>query len=118
LYPPTLLSATSLAVAGEPAQPEEFRRAGIAEAWEAYTGLLTFGRGQVLALVDDGYKLSMPEWKAKIGGACKVLVTHDAVDGDSDPKHEGRGYHGSTIGIPSSVNTAGSGALLTTINSP
>jgi len=26
------------------------------------------------------------------------------VDGDDDPKHEGKGYHGSTIGIPSSLH--------------
>jgi len=40
-------------------------------------------------------------------GVPKVRVTHDAVDGDDDPKHEGKGYHGSTIGIPSSVNQDG-----------
>jgi hypothetical protein len=36
-----------------------------------------------------------------------VRVAYDAVDDDDDVKHEGRGYHGSTIGIPSSVNHAG-----------
>ena len=49
----------------------------------------------------------MPEWAAEVNGVPKVRVTHDAVDGDDDPKHEGRGYHGSTIGIPSSVNFNG-----------
>ena len=40
-------------------------------------------------------------------GFPKVRVTYDAVDGDDNPKHEGRGYHGSTIGAPSSLNYRG-----------
>lgn len=92
---------------GQPAQPAEFQQAGVLAVWEKYAGRLTFGRGQTLALVDDGCKLSMPEWQARVDGVPKVRVTHDAVDGDADPKHEGRGYHGSTIGIPSSVNHNG-----------
>lgn len=92
---------------GQPAQPTEFRHAGIIDVWEKYSGVLTFGKGQTLALVDDGCKLSMPEWQALIDGVPKVRVAYDAVDGDNDPKHEGRGYHGSTIGIPSSVNYQG-----------
>ncbi|MDP6036848.1 MAG: S8/S53 family peptidase, partial [Verrucomicrobiota bacterium] len=62
---------------------------------------------QTLALVDDGCKLSMPEWQAIVNGVPKVRVSYDAVDGDNDPKHEGRGYHGSTIGVPSSLNFKG-----------
>lgn len=84
------------------AQPEEFEHAGILEAWEAYKGVLSFGKGQTLALLDDGCTMSRPEWQGD-----KVKVTYDAVDGDNDPKHEGKGYHGSTIGIPSSVNYGG-----------
>jgi len=99
--------ARSLA-AGEPAQPTEFRHAGIIEAWRVYADRLSFGKGQTLALVDDGCKMSMPEWKAVMSdGRPKVRVTYDAVDGDDNPQHEGRGYHGSTIGIPSSVNHNG-----------
>lgn len=91
------ISATRGAV-----QPEEFEHAGILNAWEAYKDVLTFGKGQTLALLDDGCKMSRPEWQGD-----KVKVTYDAVDGDDDPKHEGKGYHGSTIGIPSSVNYGG-----------
>ncbi|MDP6036502.1 MAG: hypothetical protein QGG55_10680, partial [Verrucomicrobiota bacterium] len=94
-------------VAGKPAQPAGFRHARITDVWSAYAEVLTFGQGQTLALVDDGCKMSMPEWKAEVNGVPKVRVTHDAVDGDDDPKHEGRGYHGSTIGMPSSVNFNG-----------
>ena len=88
----------------EPAQPAEFTHARITEAWAAYGDLLTFGKGQTLALLDDGCTLSKPEWKAVVEGVPKVRVAYDAVDGDDDPKHEGKGYHGSTIGIPSSIH--------------
>ena len=93
--------------AGELAQPVPFQHAGIVKTWEAYQYRLTFGKGQTLALVDDGCTLSMAEWSKSEGDQPKVLVTYDSVDGDDDPKHEGRGYHGSTIGIPSSVNHDG-----------
>ncbi|MBC8356174.1 MAG: S8 family serine peptidase [Planctomycetes bacterium] len=101
----TLLSSSLFA--GEPVQPVGFKQAGIIAAWETYGDRLTFGKGQTLALVDDGCKLSMPEWSKSDGDQPKVLVTYDSVDGDDDPKHEGRGYHGSTIGIPSSLNYGG-----------
>ena len=93
--------------AGEPAQPAAFEHAGVVAAWKHYGGRLTFGKGQTLALVDDGCTLSRPEWSKSEGDQPKVLVTWDSVDDDDDPKHEGRGYHGSTIGIPSSVNFGG-----------
>lgn len=75
--------------------------------WNAYEGKLSFGRGQALALIDAGCKLSMPEWAESDGDLPKVVATYDSVDGDDNPQHEGRGYHGSTIGIPSSVNYRG-----------
>jgi hypothetical protein len=90
-----------------PVQPDEFRHARILDAWRDFAEILTFGQGQTLALVDDGCKLAMPEWTAVVDGVPKVRVAYDAVDGDDDPKHEGRGYHGSTIGIPSSLNYQG-----------
>src|SRR5262245_8449291 len=93
--------------AGEPVDPVPFKHARIVEAWQAYAGKLTFGEGQTLALVDDGCKLSMPEWSTPVDGRAKVLVSYDSVDGDDDPKHEGKGYHGSTIGVPSSLNFQG-----------
>lgn len=93
--------------AGEPVEPVSFKQARIIDAWQAYAGKLTFGQGQTLALVDDGCKLSMPEWSTVDGDRPKVLVSYDSVDGDDDPKHEGKGYHGSTIGVPSSLNFQG-----------
>ena len=91
----------------EPADPPAFQHARVTDAWAAYRDKLTFGKGQTLALLDDGCKLSMPEWSKSDGEVPKVRVSYDSVDGDDDPKHEGRGYHGSTIGIPSSVNFKG-----------
>lgn len=106
---PVTLSAVNPGpgTAGEPAQPAAFRHAGIMKAWQMYHHRLTFGRGQTLALVDDGCNLSRPEWSKSDGDQPKVLVTFDSVDGDTNPQHEGRGYHGTTIGIPSSVNYGG-----------
>lgn len=105
----SLLVASILCSAdGQPAQPQEFRHCGVIDAWQRFAGRLTFGAGQTLALIDDGCNLNMPEWKAVMpDGRPKIRVAYDAVDGDRDPRHEGRGYHGSTIGIPSSVNHAG-----------
>ena len=97
----------AVAQAGEPVEAVSFGHARVTEAWKAYADVLTFGRGQTLALVDDGCKLSMPEWSTPVDGRSKVLVSYDSIDGDNDPKHEGRGYHGSTIGIPSSLNYQG-----------
>lgn len=91
-----------------PAQSPGFERAGIVAVWEKYADRLTFGRGQTLAILDDGCKPGLPQWNAKNSdGKPKTLVIYDAVDGDDDAKHEGRGYHGSTIGGPSSVNYGG-----------
>ena len=94
-------------VIGKPVQAAGFRHAGVIDAWTRYARKLSFGKGQTLALVDDGCKLSMPEWQARVDGLPKVRVSYDAVDGDNNPQHEGRGYHGSTIGIPSSLNYQG-----------
>lgn len=93
---------------GKPAQPAEFEHAGVLAVWKDYADRLTFGKGQTLALVDDGCDLSKPEWQAAMpDGVPKVRVAWDAVSGDGDPSHEGRGYHGTTIGIPSSVHHGG-----------
>lgn len=102
-----LLGLGSTACGAEPADPVAFQHARVTDVWEAYADKLTFGKGQTLALLDDGCKLSMPEWSQSDGDLPKVRVSYDSVDGDDDPKHEGRGYHGSTIGIPSSVNYQG-----------
>jgi len=103
-----LVAAPAVAIrADEPVEPVSFEHAGIVRAWKTYDHKLTFGNGQTLALVDDGCTLAMPEWSKSAGDQPKVLVSYDSVDGDNNPMHEGKGYHGSTIGIPSSVNYDG-----------
>ncbi|MFM7162323.1 MAG: S8 family serine peptidase [Planctomycetaceae bacterium] len=104
-----LLSATCAdrCWAQQPVEPVSFTQAGVPQVWKAYAGRLTFGRGQTLALVDDGCDLSKPEWQARVEDRPKVRVSYDSVDLDNDPRHEGKGYHGTTIGIPSSVNHDG-----------
>ena len=97
----------NLTLSQEPAQPAGFAHARIPDAWQKYQHRLTFGKAQTLALVDDGCDLSLPQWSASDGDQPKVLVSYDSVDGDDNPQHEGRGYHGSTLGIPSSVNYQG-----------
>ena len=87
-----------------PAQPEGFIQARVTDTWAAYADQLSFGLGQTLALLDDGCTLSRPEWQTWRDGVPKVRVAYDAVSGDTDPKHEGRAYHGTTIGIPSSLD--------------
>ena len=63
-----------------------FKQAGVIASWEKYKGVLTFGKNQTLALVDDGCDLSKPEWaNDRNSDYPKVLVTYDAVDGDTDP---------------------------------
>lgn len=102
------LACTLSCPGAEPAQPVPFEQSQVIATWDKYKGVLTFGRNQTLALLDDGCDLSKPEWSADANSKYpKVLVTYDSVDGDADPKHEGRGYHGTTIGIPSSVNHNG-----------
>lgn len=101
-------SNVSYGAAPVPAQSPGFERAGIVAVWEKYADRLTFGRGQTLALLDDGCKPGLPEWNAQNSdGSPKTIVIYDAVDGDDDAKHEGRGYHGSTIAGPSSLNYGG-----------
>lgn len=102
MKPLLYLFAALVVSAQEPAQPTEFEHAGITAAWKVYADVLSFGKGQTLALLDDGCTMTRPEWQGD-----KVRAVYDAVDGDNDPKHEGKGYHGSTIGIPSSVNHGG-----------
>ena len=81
----------------------DFEAMRVTDAWEKYADRLTWGRGQCLAILDDGCDLNQPQWQAKLPWGPKVLVTYDAVDGDNDPAHVKPGYHGTTVGYPSSL---------------
>ncbi|MCE9606583.1 MAG: S8/S53 family peptidase [Planctomycetia bacterium] len=93
--------------AAEPVQEGGFAQARILDVWTKYGDVLTFGSGQTLALVDDGCKPGMPEWTTPVDGVAKVLASYDSIDGDDNPAHGKSGYHGSTIGMPSSLNYQG-----------
>ena len=86
-----------------PYNAADFAAMRVTEAWAKYGDRLTWGRGQCLAILDDGCDLKQPQWQAKLPWGPKVLVAYDAVDGDSDPAHVKPGYHGTTVGYPSSL---------------
>lgn len=87
-----------------PYDATDFAAMRVTDAWEKYGDRLTWGRGQCLAILDDGCDLTKPEWKEPLPWGPKVLTTYDAVDGDNDPSHVKPGYHGTTVGYPSSIN--------------
>lgn len=87
--------------------PLEFKRAGIIKTWEKYDGVLSWGKGQTMAALDDGCDMTTPEWKARLPWGPKVVAGYDAVDKDDDPSPVPPGYHGTGIAFPSSLNHNG-----------
>jgi len=86
-----------------PYNAADFAAMRVTDAWKKYGDRLTWGRGQCLAILDDGCDLTKPQWQAKLPWGPKVLVNYDAVDGDDNPAHVKPGYHGTTVGYPSSL---------------
>lgn len=92
------------AVRGEPFHPVEFAQMRVTEAWLKYGDALSWGRGQTLAILDDGCDLSVPEWNESLPwGAPKVAAGWNSVDGNDDPSLVPPGYHGTSTGYPSSL---------------
>jgi hypothetical protein len=91
----------------QPADPPAFARMRVPEAWARYDARLTWGMGQTLALLDDGCDMGEPAWQASLPWGRKVIATWDAIDRKEDPSHGPVGYHGTTIGFPSSRNHGG-----------
>lgn len=102
-----LVAGENPAVPGKPYRAADFAAMRVAETWEKYAGQLTWGKGQCLALLDDGCDISVPQWQTRLPWGPKVIATWDAVDGDDNPAHVKPGYHGTTIGYPSSLNYQG-----------
>ena len=93
---------------GEPTNAEDFRRNGISRTWERYAGRLTWGRGQCLAVLDDGCDLTVPQWQEPLPwGQPKVVAGYDSIDLRDDPTPVPPGYHGTGVGFPSSLNYQG-----------
>jgi hypothetical protein len=90
-----------------PYDPESFAQIGVLETWRQYAHQLSWGRGQCLALLDDGCDLTVPEWQAPLPWGAKVIATHNSIDGNDDPTPVPPGYHGTSVGFPSSLNHNG-----------
>lgn len=92
---------------GRPYRAADFRQMRVTDTWRKYDGKLAWGKGQCLALLDDGCKLSVPQWQVEMPWGKKVIATYDSIDGDDDPTPVPPGYHGTTVGYPSSLNHNG-----------
>lgn len=90
-------------IAAEPYNSEEFRQMRALDAWRKYDDVLTWGKGQCLAILDDGCDLGVPEWNVSLPWGKKVIATWNSIDGNADPSHVPPGYHGTSVGFPSSL---------------
>lgn len=92
---------------GTPYNEESFAQIRVQEAWRKYGDVLSWGRGQCLAVLDDGCDLSVPEWRSALPWGPKVIATWNSIDGNDDPAPVAPGYHGTSVGYPSSLNHNG-----------
>ena len=90
-----------------PYNTAHFESIGVTHVWEKYDGALSFGEGQVLAIVDDGCNLSVPEWQTEHPWGPKVVASWNVYEENNDPSHVPPGYHGTTVGYPSSLCSTG-----------
>jgi len=97
----------SSAIPGKPYKADDFAAMRVTDAWAKYADQLTWGKGQCLALLDDGCNLTVPQWRAELPWGKKVLATWDSIDNDPDPTPVPPGYHGTSIGYPSSLHHNG-----------
>lgn len=93
--------------AQKPYNEADFRRMRVIETWEKYGDKLTWGKGQCLAILDDGCDLSVPQWQASLPWGTKVVASYNAFDHNDDPRPVPPGYHGTSVGYPSSLNYNG-----------
>lgn len=92
---------------GVPYNLESFAQLRVVDTWRKYGGELTWGKGQCLAILDDGCDLSVPQWQVEMPWGRKVLATYNSIDGNDDPSPVPPGYHGTSVGYPSSLNHEG-----------
>ena len=86
-----------------PYNREHFESIGVLRVWEKYNGILSWGEGQVLAIVDDGCDLRVPEWQTIHPWGPKVRVSWNVFEENDDPTPVPPGYHGTSVGYPSSL---------------
>jgi len=90
-----------------PYNAESFSQIRVIDTWRKYAGELTWGKGQCLAILDDGCDLSDPPWQVEMAWGRKVIATHNSIDGNDDPTPVPPGYHGTSVGYPSSLQHGG-----------
>ncbi len=86
-----------------PYHAEHFESVGVLRTWEKYDGILTWGEGQCLAIVDDGCDLTVPEWQTVHPWGPKVCASWNVYEQNNDPTPVPPGYHGTSVGYPSSL---------------
>jgi hypothetical protein len=91
----------------KPHSPGDFRRMRVDEAWQKYAGRLSFGRGQCLAILDDGCDLGAAQWQVSLPWGKKTVAGYNAFEHNDNPRPVPPGYHGTTVGYPSSLNYDG-----------
>ena len=62
-----------------------FEQIRVLDTWRRYADRLTWGRGQCLAILDDGCDLSAPQWQVEMPWGRKVIATYNSVDDNADP---------------------------------
>ena len=92
---------------GKPYDAASFDQLGVGSTWQQYADQLTWGKGQCLAILDDGCDLTDPAWQVEMPWGPKVVATHNSIDGNDDPTPVPPGYHGTSVGYPSSLNHLG-----------
>lgn len=88
---------------GAPYNAESFKQIRVIDTWRKYKDVLTWGKGQCLAILDDGCDLTDPPWQVKMGWGPKVRASYNSIDGNDDPTPVPPGYHGTSVGYPSSM---------------
>ena len=105
-----ILSSSAVAV-DQPYAPTEFHQMGALDAWKKYEGVLTWGQGQCLAILDDGCNIKTPEWQVSLPWGKKVIATWNSMDHNENCSPVPSGNHGTTIGYPSSLYYGGKRGL-------
>ncbi len=92
---------------GKPYHEQSFAQLRVTDTWRRYADRLSWGRGQCLALLDDGCDLHDLPWQAQLPWGPKVRASYNSIDGNEDPTPVPPGYHGTSVGYPSSLNHQG-----------
>ena len=94
-------------LAQRPYNAADFERMRVVETWQKHHDKLSWGKGQCLAILDDGCDLGVPQWQAPLPWSKKVVATYNAFEHNDDPRPVPPGYHGTSVGYPSSLNYDG-----------